>query len=146
MRNVTQLNTLNYFIFQAILKFEVKEKKMNDWYFIETTTIKKIEEIEENYYYLKKQNTIFIKRVNRDPTVNRSKRTSLNRLHYSEVSIFIQHLLDLSIRRSNGFFCLLICRVASDGALNFLNYSRKAFSIPFSTLSISIVIETNFRI
>lgn len=41
MRNVTQLNTLNYFIFQAILKFEVKEeKKLTIDIIIETTTIK----------------------------------------------------------------------------------------------------------
>lgn len=136
MRNVTQLNTLNYFIFQAILKFEVKEeKKMSDWYYHRNDDDKKNRRNRRKLLLLKKIQ-LLIKRVNRDPTVNRSKRTSLNRLHYSEVSIFIQHLLDLSIRRSNGFFCLLICRVASDGALNFLNYSRKAFSIPFSTPSL----------
>lgn len=39
---------------------------------------------------------------------------------------------------SDGFFCLLICRVASDGALNFLNYSRKAFAIPFSLPPLSL--------
>lgn len=145
MRNVTQLNTLNYFIFQAILKFEVKEeKKMNDWYFIETTTIKKIEEIEENYYYLKKQNTIFIKRVNRDPTVNRSKRTSLNRLHYSEVSIFpaLVRSLHPTIQRILLSSNLSRCIWRRSQLSQLL---AKSILDPFLH-PLSIVIETNFRI
>lgn len=99
----------------------------------------------ENYYF-KKKTKFYVYTLN---VLMRSSCELSQKNVAKSLALFTQsiHFYPALVRSlSDGFFCLLICRVASDGALNFLNYSRKAFAIPFSLPPLSTVIETNFRI